>query len=320
MGACPICLDLHLGAWTHSAVIQTEHIRPGEVDRTNIERKRDVSYTFEATSRMAELDGVSLHYHDMGEGFPTILIHGGGPGATGWSNYQRNVEDLAKKGRVIVIDLPNYGRSTKVGPQPGLFRYYSGVVREFMDKIGIEKANFVGNSLGGGTSLKFALDNPERTGKVILMGAGGGLPIFSAMPTEGLRRMFAYYADGKPTRERLRDFIDMMVFDGSQISDELLEQRYQNSIDPEVVAAPSILPRNGKPAIEDLWREDLAGLENEVLIIWGREDRVLPLDSSFILLNRLPNARLHVFPNCGHWAQWEKASEFNELVANFIAA
>ncbi len=279
-----------------------------------------MTYTFENTSNQVEFDGLTMHYHDAGEGFPTILIHGGGPGATGWSNYQRNIEELAKTGRVIAIDLPNYGRSTKTGPQDGLFRYYSGIVRRFMDTLGIEKANFVGNSLGGGTSLKFSLDTPDRLGKLVLMGSGGGLPTFSAMPTEGIRRMFAYYADGKPTREKLRSFIEMLVFDPSQIDDELLEGRYQQSIDPEVVAAPSILPRGGKPAIEDLWREDLAAFPNETLIIWGREDRVLPLDSAFILLNRIPNARLHVFPNCGHWAQWEKADEFNELVSGFLSA
>lgn len=277
-----------------------------------------MSYTFEATSKTVQVDDLTIHYHDAGKGFPSILIHGGGPGATGWSNYQRNVDALAKTGRVIVIDLPNYGRSTKVGPQPGLFGYYSGVVRKFMDAIGIERAHFIGNSLGGGTSLKFALDTPDRAGKVVLMGAGGGLPIFSAMPTEGLRRMFGYYAGGEPTRERLRSFIEMMVFDPSQISDALLEERFQSSIDPEVVKAPSILPRNGKPAIEDLWREDLNGLPNPFLIVWGREDRVLPLDSAFILLNRIQNARLHVFPNCGHWAQWECADDFNDLVGKFL--
>jgi 4,5:9,10-diseco-3-hydroxy-5,9,17-trioxoandrosta-1(10),2-diene-4-oate hydrolase len=277
-----------------------------------------MSYTFEATSKTVQVDGLNIHYNDAGTGFPSILIHGGGPGATGWSNYRRNVDALAKTGRVIVIDLPNYGRSTKVGPQPGLFGYYSGVVRKFMDAIGIERAHFIGNSLGGGTSLKFALDTPDRAGKVVLMGAGGGLPIFSAMPTEGLRRMFGYYAGGEPTRERLRSFIEMMVFDPSQISDELLEERFQSSIDPEVVKAPSILPRGGKSAIEDLWREDLSSLPNPFLIVWGREDRVLPLDSAFILLNRIQNARLHVFPNCGHWAQWECADDFNDLVGKFL--
>ncbi|WBX84144.1 alpha/beta fold hydrolase [Sphingosinicella microcystinivorans] len=276
-------------------------------------------HTYESTSRTVEFDGITIHYNDAGEGFPSILIHGGGPGATGWSNYRRNVDALSETGRVIVIDLPNYGRSSKVGPQQGLFGYYSRVVRSFMDTIGIERANFIGNSLGGGTSLKFAIDTPERAGKVVLMGAGGGLPIFSAMPTEGLRRMFGYYADGLPTREKLRAFIEMMVFDSSQVSDELLEERFQNSIDPEVVMAPSILPKNGKPAIEDLWREDLGSLQNEFLIIWGREDRVLPLDSAFILMNKLRNAQFHVFPNCGHWAQWERADDFNRIVGDFLA-
>ena len=119
-------------------------------------------HTYESTSRTVEFDGITIHYNDAGEGFPSILIHGGGPGATGWSNYRRNVDALSETGRVIVIDLPNYGRSSKVGPQQGLFGYYSRVVRSFMDTIGIERANFIGNSLGGGTSLKFAIDGGGR--------------------------------------------------------------------------------------------------------------------------------------------------------------
>jgi 4,5:9,10-diseco-3-hydroxy-5,9,17-trioxoandrosta-1(10),2-diene-4-oate hydrolase len=73
--------------------------------------------------------------------------------------------------------------------------------------------------------------------------------------------------------------------------------------------------------LEELWRDaGLTRLPHETLMVWGREDRVLPLDSAFVLLKQIPRARLWVLPQCGHWAQWEHAEEFNATVAQFLAA
>jgi pimeloyl-ACP methyl ester carboxylesterase len=261
---------------------------------------------------------VKLFYRDLGQGEPLLLLHGGGPGASGWSNFSRNAGPLSGRFRVLVPDLPGFGASEKTLPDERLFTYLAGVTRDFMDELGIARAHIVGNSLGGGTALRLALSSPDRVGRAVLMGSGGSVPVFSAWPTEGVRRLVGYYEDDGPSLRKLRDFIDIMVYDGSAVTDELLEQRYQASIDPEVLRKPPIVRRAGKVLLEDLWREDLAALPHDFLLVWGREDRVVPLDCAFMLLKQLQRARLHVFPQCGHWAQWEKAGEFNALVTEFL--
>jgi len=258
-----------------------------------------------------------IHYHDVGEGEATILIHGGGPGAYGYSNYRRNIGSLSQGRRIITLDLPGYGQSDSRDAPGSIWEPLAGAVLELVDQEKLDKVSFVGNSLGGGTSLRFALDHPDRTRKLVLMGPGGSLPATSTFPTEGLLRMLTFYANEGPTIEKLKRVVDLLVFDPSQISDELIAERFKTATLPHTMANPPLKGRGYNPK-DDLWREPLNMLPHETLIIWGREDRVLPLDMAFILLKNIPKAELHVFPNCGHWAQWEKADEFNLLVGNFL--
>ena len=258
-----------------------------------------------------------LHYQVAGEGKPVVLLHGGGPGAYGYSNYRRNVGPLSRNNKVIVVDLPGFGQSSSRAAPGSIFAAMAEGLKEILDHAGIEKASLVGNSLGGGTSLRFALDNAERVDKLILMGSGGSLPITSTFPTEGLLRMLHFYDGEGPTLEKLRRVVDLLVFDPSAITDELLQERLRTATLPQTMANPPLKGRGHNP-LDDLWREPLYTLTHKTLVIWGREDRVVPLDAAFILLKTIPNANLHVFPKCGHWAQWEKADEFNQLVDNFL--
>lgn len=269
------------------------------------------------TSKFVQAGKVRVHYNEAGSGDPLVLIHGGGPGATGWSNYQRNVEELSKHFRCIMIDLPGFGKTDKVRPDTGLFAFFAEVIRDMLNELKIDKAHFIGNSLGGGTALKFALDYPDRAGRLVLMGPGGSVPLFTPWPSEGIKHLFSFYEGEGPTMAKLKAFIDVMVVDKSELTEELYQQRFKSATDPETVKNPPLRMRKGMP-LEELWKENLAGLKHEVLLIWGREDRVIPLDMSLFLLNRIQKAQLHVFPNCGHWAQWEKAPEFNRIVSGFI--
>jgi 4,5:9,10-diseco-3-hydroxy-5,9,17-trioxoandrosta-1(10),2-diene-4-oate hydrolase len=138
--------------------------------------------------------------------------------------------------------------------------------------------------------------------------------MFSPMPTEGMQRMRNFFLGDGPSMEKLRKVIELLVFDSSSITPELMEERLKAASRPDL-QKNSVFHR---PVWGDIWREDLSSLPNRTLIVWGREDRVVPLDASFLLLKVIQNARLHVFPKCGHWAQWEKADEFNTLVTNFL--
>ncbi len=270
------------------------------------------------TSRFATVDGLKIHYHDAGSGFPVIFIHGGGPGASGWSNFNRNIQAFAANWRVIIIDLPGFGQSDHKVPVDGVFASYAETTIGLMNVLGLEKAHIVGNSLGGGTALMMAIKHPDRVQGIVMMGTAGSLPVFGLFPSEGQRKLSAFYeGEGGPTIEKLRDFIHSLVFDPSMVSEAMLQQRFEVATRPEVIANPPLKFKGGKP-FEDLWSLDLRSVQHQIMLVNGREDRVTPVDANFLLLKLLPNARLYVIPQCGHWAQWEKPVEFNATVHNFL--
>ena len=270
------------------------------------------------TTHFVESAAGRVAYHEMGQGPAVVLIHGGGPGAYGYSNYRRNFEALAHKGlRVIVLDMPGFGQSDYRPNVGSLFDAPAAAVREIADHLEIEKLSLVGNSLGGGAALRFALDNPDRADKLVLMGPGGSLAATSPFPTEGLLRMVMFYEGDGPSIDKLERIIDLLVFDRSSFTRALVEERYETATLPHTLANPPLRGQVQNPRNE-LWREPLDTLQHKTLLIWGKDDRVIPLDMAFILLKRIANSSLHVFPKCGHWAQWEKADEFNALVADFL--
>lgn len=269
-------------------------------------------------SRFVEFDGLKVHYDEVGAGPALIFIHGGGPGSSGLSNFSRNMAAFAGRYRVIAIDLPGYGQSTKRKITEPLWGYYAKVLAGFIDALGLGKAHLVGNSLGGASALKTALDFPEKVDRLVLMGPGGGYSLFDKQPSDGIRSLVTFYTPPGPSMERLKQFLSYLVYDPSSVTDDLLQQRLDRAMDPETAEFMPLRVGPNMAPIEDLWRERLDRLPHETLIVWGREDRVNPLDQSLILMRQIPNARLLVMPKCGHWAQWEKADEFNRTVAVFL--
>ena len=272
------------------------------------------------SSRFVTVDGVKVHYHELGsaDAPKLILIHGSGPGASGWSNYNRNAEYLAKRFHVLIPDLPGFGQSDMKpagSPIPG---WWANCMLGFLDALGIAKAHFVGNSMGGMTTLKLALEHPERIDKMLLMGPGGGTPIMSVWPSPGIQTLVGAYEGEGITAAKVKSFISACLYDQSVITDELVEQRLKAAMDPRIVANPPMRMGPGGPP-EELWRDArLTKLPHETLIVWGRDDRVLPLDNGMILLKQIPNAQLHVIPKCGHWVMWEQADMFNRITESFF--
>ena len=130
--------------------------------------------TKEATSRYAELKEMRVHYHDAGQGPVLVMLHGGGPGASGWSNFKQNLPALTTRFRVLLVDQPGFGGTDKPEhdePQPELT---ARVLVELLDHLGIARVTPVGNSMGGAASLEFTLSYPDRVDRLILMAPAGG--------------------------------------------------------------------------------------------------------------------------------------------------
>jgi 4,5:9,10-diseco-3-hydroxy-5,9,17-trioxoandrosta-1(10),2-diene-4-oate hydrolase len=273
-----------------------------------------------------------IHYHEAdpaGEpsaipALPVVMLHGGGPGASAWSNFGRNLPVFAASYRTLMPDQPGFGRSAAPPVEGNYFTFSARAVVSLLDHLGIGQVHLVGNSLGGGTAVRFALDYPDRAGKLVLMGPGGlSINVFSPDPTEGVSKLAAFAAPPGPSKEKMEAFLRTLVFRQKLITDKLVDERYAYASTPESIASMAAMgmsfydPRYAEDGM--LWRE-AHRLRNEVLLIWGREDRVNPLDGALVALKQIRKAQLHVFGGCGHWAQLEKFDEFNRLALDFLGA
>jgi len=291
---------------------------------------------FAATSRFAEAAGMRLHYHEAGPtahsaevhgaesggGTPVVLLHGGGPGASAWSNFGPNLPVFAGRFRTLMIDQPGFGRSDRPPVSGHYFTFAADALAALLTELGIDRVHLIGNSLGGGTAVRFALRFPERAGRLVLMGPGGlSLNVFAPDPTEGVKRLTQFAAPPGPSPEKLAAFLRLLVHDQRLVTDELVAERFAAASDPAALAAMAAMGASFfDPACAEeglLWRE-AHRLRQEVLLIWGREDRVNPLDGALVALKLIRRAQLHVFGGCGHWAQLEKFDEFNRLAISFL--
>lgn len=276
------------------------------------------------TEHTVSIHGRDLFYSDTGHGSVVVLLHGGGPGASGLANYSRNIEALAERFRVIVPDLPGYGRSAKHVDRRDPFGYLADHTRGLLDSLGVQHAHFVGNSYGGACALRLALDSPDRVDRMVLMGPGG-IGTTRTLPTAGLRSLLSYYDRRGPSREKLERFVrTYLVFDGASVPDDVIDLRYRASIDPEVVASPPLRRPSGPGALRTLLKMDLSRdrrlrtLRTPTLVVWGADDKVNRPSGGPLLAGTMPNCDLLVAANTGHWVQWERADFFNAVTTAFL--
>ncbi|CAM2917084.1 alpha/beta fold hydrolase [Skermania piniformis] len=276
------------------------------------------------TEGTVDYDGNTIFYAEAGSGPAVVLLHGGGPGASGVSNYGRNIDTLAEHFRVIVPDMPGYGRSSKVVNRSDPFGGLADGVRGLLDGLGLDKADLVGNSYGGAAALRFALESPERVGRLVLMGPGG-IGTTRALPTAGLNCLLDYYGGSGPSRDKLAKFVkEYLVYDAAEVPDEIIDIRYESSIDPDVVANPPLRRPSGITAPLTLWRMDftrdsrLKELQTPTLVVWGAEDKVNRPDGAKMLADTMPNCDLLLVSKAGHWVQWERAEFFNAITRDFL--
>ena len=281
-------------------------------------------HTEASTSRYTKIAerglNVQLHYNEGNQSAAKtiIMLHGGGPGASGWSNYSRNFDDFVNAGyRTILLDAPGFNKSDALAitEQRGLVN--AKAVKGLLDALGIEKASLIGNSLGGASSLTFAMEYPDRLDKLILMGAGGGgQSLMVPMPLEGIKLLYGLYRN--PSLENLKRMIEVFVYDQSKMTEELIRGRFEAMMRNDAIHLKnfvSSLATNG--GLIDL-SPRFGEVKAKTLVVWGRDDRFCPLDHGLKMIWGIPDATLHVFSKCGHWAQWEHAESFNELVINFL--
>lgn len=265
-----------------------------------------------------------IHHDEAGDGPPLVLLHGSGPGVSGWSNFGANLDVLSAHHRTIIVDQPGFGRS----PAPVLDRPYGDIAAQavvaLLDDLAIEQTDLLGNSMGGATAVRIALAHPERVRRLVLMGPGGiGVNVTGPRPTEGFKRLVDFSRD--PTRERMVAWLETMVFDQSLVTDELITSRFEAATAPGALEwfraflSPHAarIAGGGEPEVP-LWAR--AGqIRQPTLITWGRDDRVVPFETGLLPLFQMPHVELHVFGACGHWPMIERKAEFERVVVEFLS-
>lgn len=266
----------------------------------------------------ADLDnGMQLHYLDLpaqGEAFAgnLLLIHGSGPGASGWSNYQFNAEAMQQAGyRVLIPDLPGYGFSGKPQDVEYTLDYFIDCMARWIDLLGLGQCALVGNSLGGAIAIGYALKNPARVSKLILMAPGGLEEREVYFATEGIQAMVKYPM-GSPefTRDVLQKLLGLLVFDAKHVTDTLVSQRWEilQQQNPQVLASMKV------PNLADR----LGELQCPILVLWGREDKFCPISGAQTLVNNASNTRVNMLTECGHWVMVEYPDYFNRQCLDFL--
>jgi len=259
------------------------------------------------------LGDCTINYHDQGEGDAILLIHGSGPGVTAWANWRGVIPPLSQRARVIAPDMLGFGYSRFPAERKLTPEVWVQSLVDLLDALQISAVSLVGNSYGGAISMAFALRHPERVKKLVLMGSAG----LSFPLTDGLDKVWGY----QPSLAAMRELMEVFAFDHNIITDDLVRMRYEASTRDDVQARfARLFPAPRQQGIEMLAVAEsaLRELPHDTLIIHGREDKVLPLACSERLLRLIPKAQLHVFGQCGHWVQIEKAQGFTRLLIDFL--
>lgn len=261
--------------------------------------------------------GFDLHVSDSGEGNVLVLLHGAGPGVSGSSNFRHNLQTFTTRFRTIVPDLPGFGRSAC----PELSTPYPQVAAEaivrLLDEMRIDRAHFLGNSMGAFVAAELALARPELVERLVLMGFGGvGVNILSPVPSEGGSRSREFVA--APTRDRLLAWLESMVEDRDVLTPELIEERHESAMRPGAVEhMTNVRDSMGRTGEAPRWAL-VERIEAPTLLIWGRDDRMVQWEHALLPLRHMPNVELHVFSRCGHWVQVERRVEFERVVMEFL--
>ncbi len=254
-----------------------------------------------------------------GQGIPVLLLHGLGGCKENW---RCNIESLAKSHRVSAVDLPGFGLSEKP-PVRYSSAYFTQFMCDWMDQMDVARATLIGNSLGGGIALNLTIQHPERVDKLVLVDSGGlGKGITPLLPLSTLPLLGDLLV--RPSRWHSRRVRRSCLHNPHLIDEQEVELHYQRSILPGALAAL-------RSATQEF--VDLGGVRDSVvrsivdrlptiavptLIIWGRQDRVLPVSEAQMASERIPHAELMIFEECGHVPQIECADKFNAAVLEFL--
>jgi len=281
----------------------------------------EIDYGYEVKS--AQVRNIKMGYIDEGEGDVLLLIHGLGSNAKGW---QRNIPAWTAGHRVIAVDLPGYGYSDK-----GHYRYsmsfYATVLKEFLAGLGIERATWVGHSMGAQIAMVAALEEPEAVSGLVLI-SPAGFETFTDGEGDWMRRaVSAEFVQDTTIRgiavNLASNFHDKPAAADYMITDRIRVRGARDFRDYCYAVSLNVAAMLDHPVYDDLDR-----ITQPVLVLFGENDNLIPNrylhgghtgDVAARGVARLPDAQLVMLDDCGHFVQFERPEETNRAVAEFLA-
>ncbi len=266
-----------------------------------------------------ELPGATVNYAEIGEGPPLLFVHG----LSGcWQNWLENLPHFGRSHRAIALDLPGFGDS----PMPDWdidMPAYGRLLHDFCEKLGIDRcAGVVGNSMGGFVSTEAVIQQPQRFERLVLVSAAGMTPAQArSEPAALLGRLgemtgpvLARFNRAGLVRPRARYMAFRGVF------------RYPNLLSPELLyeqVEPALRSPGFTDALSELFGYDLRDRVGEIeiptMVLWGFNDRIVPVQAGLSYHRRIPHSRLEIFERTGHVPQLERPARFNRVLDEFLA-
>jgi len=253
--------------------------------------------------------------YDQGHGPVLILIHGMFGDFTDWEPI---LEPLSKNHRVIAIDLPGFGASSK--PQIEYTSdFFVAALLDLLQELGVTKATFVGNSLGGIICMLFALQYPERVENLVLIGSGG----FHEWTEE--ERNDAQARFRKDNLRKLSPAIHKQIFTPlfvkgvSAISASYLRKQDAKLSRDDFENYVHAINSTVQLALDAVLLDRLGEISTRTLLIQGKQDQVMLLKWAQDAVHRFPSAELKVITDCGHVPQLESGPEVVRLISDFVA-
>lgn len=267
------------------------------------------------TSRYVDAGGQRTHYLEGGKaGAPTVvLVHGGGAGADSIGNWRYTIPHLVGDYHVLAVDMLGFGRSAK----PESFEYSQPArnrhLLDFLHALDLKRVALVGNSMGGATALGVAMQEPQLVDRLVLMGSAG----LNAEITESLKPIIFY----DYTLDGMRRLIRALTGSRFKVSDELVQLRYELSIEPATRRAYTATMEWIRSQGGLFYRDDeIQRVSAPTLIVNGKDDQVVPLKNAYRFLELLQNSWGYLIPHCGHWAMLEAPAEFVAATRSFLQA
>lgn len=265
-----------------------------------------------SVGKWIDANGILTNYHEVGEGVPVLMLHGSGIGVSAYANWDRTIPALGQQFHAMAIDVAGFGY-TEV-PEDAEFNldYWVHHVISFLDAKKLDKVHLLGNSFGGGLALAVTARHPERVDRVVLMGSAGTK--FEVPPD--FNAGFGY----RGKKEDLEVLLKNFTLDPPSITQEMVDLRFDTFNRPgyDKIFA-KLFPGSREEKMNALITPDeqIAEIKTPTLLVHGREDRVVPKETSLHISSLISGSELHIFGQCGHWSHRDKEDRFLRLITDF---